>query len=122
MRKCCKDTGFCGRLFASRVMPSSPSLTAGRGSSFSREQVGTVPLNSFVGRALAQARKVYDVCGVLGSPEKDIEAATKFKAAGHYCSSPFVKEDCPHCSCEQQPCLWLQENYWPGFQAAGLPF
>ena len=48
----------------------------------SREQFGAQPLNTFAGRALAQARQVYHKCGVLGSPEKDVEAATKFKAAG----------------------------------------
>ena len=39
-------------------------------------------LNSFAARALANARSVYASEGVLGSVEKDVEAADFFKAAG----------------------------------------
>ena len=46
------------------------------------EEVGSDPLNSFASRALASARKAYEDYGLEGSPEKDVEAAPTFKAAG----------------------------------------
>ena len=46
------------------------------------EPLGSDPLNSFAARALADARRIYDHQGVLGSIEKDVEAADFFKAAG----------------------------------------
>ena len=45
----------------------------------SREATGTKPLNTFAWDALVKAREAYDDAGVLGSPEKDVEASTSLK-------------------------------------------
>lgn len=46
------------------------------------EPLGDPVLNSFAAKALATARSIYEIEGVIGSTEKDIEAAPRFKAAG----------------------------------------
>ena len=46
------------------------------------EPLGDNRLNSFAAKALATARKIYEIEGVIGSTEKDVEAAPRFKAAG----------------------------------------
>ena len=47
-----------------------------------RDVFGADPLNTFAGKALGWARKAYEAHGVIGSVEKDVEGATRFKAAG----------------------------------------
>ena len=46
------------------------------------ESVKDEPLNSFAATALASSRRIYDDAELLGSTEKDVEAADHFKAAG----------------------------------------
>ena len=46
------------------------------------EPVNSEKINSFAAKALAKARQIYGSSGLLGSPEKDVEAASRFKAAG----------------------------------------
>ena len=48
----------------------------------SAEPLKSDPLNSFSASALATARAAYDLHGLEGSPEKDVEAEPVFKAAG----------------------------------------
>ena len=47
-----------------------------------KERRGVVPANTFAAKALARARVLYEEHQLPGSPEKDIEAETCFKAAG----------------------------------------
>eukprot|EP00435_Cladocopium_sp_Y103_P020515 s2882_g5.t1 len=47
-----------------------------------RESIGTEAHDSAAYKALAEARRVYDAEGLLGSKEKDVEASDVFKAAG----------------------------------------
>ena len=46
------------------------------------ESTHTASCNTFAARALAEAREIYQKAGLPGSPEKDVEAASTFKAAG----------------------------------------
>jgi hypothetical protein len=46
------------------------------------EEVGNLPINSFASRALAAAQQIYDHHDLPGSPEKDIDSQSTFKAAG----------------------------------------
>ena len=55
-----------------------------------RESRSEQPPNTFAAQALARARQLYDAGGLLGSTEKDVVAASVFKAAG----AEVVSSDC----------------------------
>ena len=47
-----------------------------------KERLDSQPISSFAAKALAAAREAYEFHRLPGSPEKDVEAETFFKAAG----------------------------------------
>ena len=56
-----------------------------------QEKVGTLPSNTFVAKALAEARSIYEKHQLEGCTEKDTDCACVFKAAGaEIISSPEV--------------------------------
>ena len=73
------------RLFGRRPFPLSGKLEGliiDDYFAIGKEPRDQQPANTFASTALAQARQIYEACSLPGSQEKDVVAASVFKAAG----------------------------------------